>query len=747
MTHHLSLKTKVSVFVTTLIFIIGTITTLYFITFNRKSIENALISKGLAISEFISIIAAKGLVDENLDILNISSAILKDEEIIRVEVFNNLWDSVAHYSKYKIKEEIASSAIKHFESSDKPFYIRVSDMYDFYSPIRFQPTPDSPSITIGYTKLCLSILPTQKRINKSIKESLLIGSFLTIFTIIFINVFIDRIVINPISALRKRISLFKEGLLLDKDYKYSSDEIGYLTKEFELMSRTIKAKSDSLMESEKRIRNLFDRTNHALFRLDRDCNIIETNRMFDEKFGVVKKFCDLIDKEELKRCVDIASNSNMVHVEENLLDKNGNPLTVLLSLYAERDSNKDLVGFDGYIIDITEKKRLEEQLIQAQKMEAIGLLAGGIAHDFNNLLQGILGYASLLKMKISEKDTNYKAIDIIEQSALKASALTKQLLGFARGGKYVVDRINLNNAVKNVLDIINRTFDKKIEINTSLSEDLWDIEADQSQIEQVILNICINAKDAMPNGGVLSIKTYNYEYKADNYDPLKSFGAKEERYAVIGISDTGIGMPEEIQKRIFEPFFTTKEKGKGTGMGLAMVYGVIKNHNGFITVDSKINAGSTFTIYLPAVESMQVEKRKKDISDNQDIVGSTVLTNKGKVLVVDDEEIVRSVAVEFLKTMGYEVLEASNGYEAIEVFKDNKSGIGLVILDLVMPKLSGKETFNLLKQIVPDIKVIVSSGFSIDSDAKEIIDAGALGFIQKPYKASELEKILSRISS
>jgi two-component system cell cycle sensor histidine kinase/response regulator CckA len=774
-----SLKTKATIFLTISILFIGSIITLYFIYSSKKSIENALISKGMTVSKTISFLSEKGLAEENLDIIGIASSVVKDEEIINIEFFNNLWDRIAKYSRDNIEEEISPLAIEHFKESRDPFFIKTHNMYDFYNPIEFTPSPRLKPIVIGYIKVCMTSEPLNKRLSDTIKKNILIGSFLTVLTILLINISIDRIILKPISALNKKIKLFKEGLILDNIVVHPKDEIGELAKEFESMAKTIKEKTEGLIESEKKIRNFFERTEHALFRLDRDCNIIETNRRFDELFGVVKRLCDLLDEKEMRRCVDIVNKEDLVHSEENVIDKNGNKLTIMLSLYAERDSMNNISGYDGYIIDITERKRFQEQLIQSQKMETVGLLAGGIAHDFNNLLQGILGYASLLKMNLSEKDPDYKPINIIEESAIKASDLVKQLLGFARGGKYVTQIVNINKAVENVFNIINRTFDKKIIIKLDLSDNLLYVKADQSQIEQVILNMCINAKDAMPDGGELTIKTLNYEYKKEELSPLSPFNAKEGKYVALAIKDTGIGIPKEFLNRIFEPFFTTKQMGKGTGMGLAMAYGIIKNHNGFITVDSEVNKGSTFTIYLPTINP---DTKKEGVIDKKEIIHSVPSTasnealrpkvgaslsqrdfspfetpkdisffeslrdeapqSKGKVLLVDDEKIVRDVGSELLKKLGYEVLEANNGIEAIEIFKKRKKEINFVILDIIMPKMSGKETFNRLKEIEPEVKVFVSSGYTINSVAREIIQSGAKGFIQKPYNLSVLSKAL-----
>ena len=307
-----------------------------------------------------------------------------------------------------------------------------------------------------------------------------------------------------------------------------------------------------------------------------------------------------------------------------------------------------------------EKEALREQIFHGQKLEAIGTLAGGIAHDFNNMLQGILGYAAYLKMKVPVDDPMYEPLTVIEHSAERAADLTKKLLGFARKGKYIPEPLNLNDVAENVIPIITRTFDRSIKIQTALKSDLWIVEGDRSQIEHVILNLCLNSRDAMPEGGILSIETFNTEIIKET-KPYRHM--KEGKYAVIKVIDTGTGMDEETLKRIFEPFFTTKEVGKGTGMGLPMAYGVVKNHNGFIEVDSAPGKGSAFTIYLPAIEKKAVKETA---------VSKPLSHGKGTILVIDDEEIIRNVARDILHELGYDVLLASNGKEGVKVYADKK---------------------------------------------------------------------------
>lgn len=719
-----SVQTKVSVFVTLLIVVISIISTYLFMSAQTTGIEKELIARGMALSYSLSKAAEEGLVTENLDLIGKATYLIKAEDVEFVQVYSTLWDCVDAYPFEILRQSPHPSAVSHFKNASKPIYIKYSGRYEFYSPIFFSPLEES-TYTIGFVRLALSSYSAQKEINRTVFKNIAVSVFFTIFAVLSVNILVRRLVIKPVNDLRKSIAMFKNGTLTGDISPHSDDEIGELFLEFNRMTSTIKENEKNLVESEKRIKSLFERVNHAIFRLDSEGNILEANSRFKDIFGEAKKLCGifLTGEKTVPDCIQKAVSENVIHSENTAFDKYGNEIVTLLSLYPERDADGVLKGFDGYLIDITEKKKLEETLIQTQKMEAIGTLAGGIAHDFNNMLQGILGYATLIKAGISEDDPLYKQVDVIERSANRASGLTKQLLGFARTGKYITKPINLNNAVRNVVQIISRTFDKAIEIKTSLESGLSPIEADQSQLEHSILNLCLNSRDAMPEGGVLHIETLNYMGKP----PFPE--ADRGKYAVIKVSDTGAGIDKDVQMKMFEPFFTTKEQSKGVGMGLAMVYGVIKNHGGFVTADSELGEGSVFTIYFPATEKP---------AEAEEIRREQVQRGRGTVLVVDDEDIVRDFAVSSLTQCGYEVLTASDGREALEVFNRRKDDISLVILDIIMPNMGGKETMERLKVIKPDLKILVSSGYSINGTAQEMLDAGATGFIQKPFTVSAI---------
>lgn len=466
--------------------------------------------------------------------------------------------------------------------------------------------------------------------------------------------------------------------------------------------------------------------------------------------GVVeKKHMSVISRDAHKEFPEaefLALTGSDSYIGVAIFGRKGDVIGIVNSFGKQREfSESDIKVFQtvGQMVatefEIQEREKEEElirkELFQAQKMEAIGTLAGGIAHDFNNMLQGVLGYTSLLKMKVPETDPIYKPLSVIENSAERAAELTKQLLGFARKGKYIVEPLNINAVIDEVYKIISRTFDRAIDIKILPEYDLRAIEGDKSQIEHVILNLCLNARDAMPAGGLLLIETSNINAgEGDIPYPWLKTG----RYVSIKIKDTGIGMDEEVKRHIFEPFFTTKEKG--TGMGLAMVYGVVKNHDGFITVDSDLGKGSTFTIYLPAAERVIMKDEVKE---------TILLRGEGTILVVDDEEFIRLFAKETLERLGYRVQEASNGEEAINVYNNTSKKIDLVILDLIMPKMGGEETFHKLKMIDPHVKVLISSGFGAGEQTKELMkDTCIVGFIQKPYNTTEIaEMVKTALSS
>ena len=379
-----------------------------------------------------------------------------------------------------------------------------------------------------------------------------------------------------------------------------------------------------------------------------------------------------------------------------------------------------------------EKKKLESQLKYAQRMKTLSTLAGGMAHNFNNLLMGIQGNASLVLLETDSAHPSYKRLKNIEKQVQTGSKLTGQLLGYAREGRYEVKPINVNQVAKETSDAFG-TSRKDIRVYQDFAKDLWGIKADQGQIEQVLFNLYVNASDAMPGGGDLFLKTMNVTYKDMKNKPYE---VEPGNYVLLTIRDTGLGMDKETMKRIFDPFFTTKGLAKGTGLGLASTYGIIKAHGGYIDVYSERGHGTTFEIYLPA--SKKEETKEKEAA-------TEVLDGKETVLLIDDEDVIIDVCKEILKALGYKVLIASGGREALEIYEKNKEKIDIVILDMIMPVMGGGETYDRMKEISPDIKVLLSSGYSINGEATEILNRGCSGFIQKPFNMKELSRSIREI--
>ncbi len=425
-------------------------------------------------------------------------------------------------------------------------------------------------------------------------------------------------------------------------------------------------------------------------------------------------------------------------LEGEFTNKNGERFWVIFSTTPVIKDGEFKYSLSTWV-DITDRKKAQEEekklrikYERAERMEALGTLAGGIAHDFNNLLMGIQGRTSLMLMEKEINDSEYEHLKGIEEYVKNAASLTKQLLGFARGGKYEVKPINLNEQLLSNADMFGR-MKKEISIHKRLCENLWTSEIDQAQINQVLMNIFVNAWQAMPGGGDLYIDSENVDFMDSS---LKPYEIKPGRYVRISITDNGIGMDKATQEKIFDPFFTTKEMGRGTGLGLASVYGIMKNHGGFIDVYSEKGRGTTFKLYLPATEKEAVKEAP---------VIEEIVMGKENILLVDDENLIIEVGKHMLEKLGYVVFTSENGEEAIQIYQENKEKIDLVILDMIMPGMNGEKVFDRLKEINPKIKVLLSSGYSVNGQATHILEKGCKGFIQKPFDLHTLSQKMREV--
>jgi two-component system cell cycle sensor histidine kinase/response regulator CckA len=498
--------------------------------------------------------------------------------------------------------------------------------------------------------------------------------------------------------------------------------------------------SEAVLESERKYRLAVDNANDAIFVVQDGVVKFPNPRVreitgYSADYLATISFADLIGPEDKDMVVE--RHKKRLNGEDvpntysfRIINRAGEQLWV--------EVNAVLITWEAkpavlcFLRDITPQKKLEAQLQYARKIEAVGTLAGGVAHDFNNLLMGIQGNVSLMQMGIDQVHPDYERLKNIEKQIQSGARLTSHLLGYARKGKYEVIPLDLNRLVEDTSDTFGRT-KKQITIHLELAKDLFAIEADPTQIEQVLLNLCVNAADAMPGGGDMTLKTANVTHedmKGKLYEP------RPGSYVLLAVTDTGTGMYKKTMERIFDPFFTTKEMGRGTGLGLASAYGIIKGHGGYIDADSTRGRGTTFSIYLPASK----KKVRKVAKTEERLVKGT-----GTALLVDDEEVILEVGRELLEALGYRVLLAQDGKEAIKVYGENQDKIDIVVLDVVMPGMGGGEAYDSMKDINPDIKVLLSSGFSIDGEASKILERGCNGFIQKPFTMKELSGEIGKI--
>jgi two-component system cell cycle sensor histidine kinase/response regulator CckA len=393
------------------------------------------------------------------------------------------------------------------------------------------------------------------------------------------------------------------------------------------------------------------------------------------------------------------------------------------------DEDGSVVGCVHLLADVTERKRLEEQLRQALKMEAIGRLAGGVAHDFNNLLAVIAGNTGLLLSAMPSGDTRREQLTTIEKAAWRAADLVRQLLSFSRQSELRLRPVQINDCVTETLSFLCRTIDPRIKVEVRTVADLWTVQADPTQINQVLMNLCINARDAMPDGGQLTMETQNVELHEEAAQ--RHMDARAGRFVCVRVSDTGHGIPPEIQAHIFDPFFTTKEPGRGTGLGLATVFGIIKQHQGWIEWHSTLEQGTRFELYLPAVAEVEHHPLTPPVA-------TVPLGGHETILVVDDEPVVRNLGRDILVHHGYQVLVASDGLEAVHLYQRYFEQIDLVILDMTMPRLSGREAYQQMTQVNPKVRVLFASGYFGDQPPEP--SPGIMGFLDKPYRVHDLVK-------
>jgi PAS domain S-box-containing protein len=530
---------------------------------------------------------------------------------------------------------------------------------------------------------------------------------------------------------------------LEQRVKERTAELASTTEQLKLELTERQKAEEALRESEERFKSLSENAPDIIFTLGLDGTFTYLNPAFEKTLGykredgLGKNFADFAMEVDAKSYMGLFKRirdrrETIRDMTVVLIHKDRSARLFNLSGAPNIDAAGEVTGMVGLLKDISEQRKLESQFRQAQKMEAIATLSSSIAHDFNNLLMGIQGETSIMLVGITQSHPHYEALKGIQKQVMSGVKLTKQLLGYARKDKHEVELINLNELVEETSETFGR-IKKDITIQRRLADDLRPVQADRGQIEQVLLNLFVNAADAMPDGGELFLNTENM---SSEDMAGKVYDSRPGDYVLMTVTDTGHGMDKETMESIFDPFFTTKERGEGSGLGLASVYNIIRGHGGHIDVESIEGYRTTFRIYLPVAEDETYEALK---------TAEEYVKGSGTVLLVDDEEVMLKVGTELLETMGYKVLLARDGKEAIEVYRDHHKTIDLVLLDMVMPHIGGGKAYDHMKEINPNVKVLLTSGYGVDGQATEILQRGCNGFIQKPFTMKDLSTRIKEV--
>ena len=781
----LNLGTKLIVLTSALVLTTAFVIGVYAIRDEQKNDYELLLDHGRSLALMIAQNSAQGISTEDKAALRqIINLVSTDPSIAYIFILN----ADERVLLYKTAEDfpIHIPAMPRVEGGREarliryqPFYNREDGKHyvnivapvvtqDSNGPAVTRAAPDAGPGVIGSIHLGVSQEALRSRL-RHIIVSIAIFTSLIIIAGVIVTILVTRRIIAPINDLNQATRDIAEGKLDRLIDIRSNDEVSDLAGAFNQMLVQLQASHDkverhtaeltvaldrmqqemavrerteqALKESERKYRVIFEESKDVIFICSQDGKFLDINRAGADLFGYASADAlqaldparDLFDQPEQHTILQsMLLRQGLVKDHEVTLRRSyGERLTVLVTASIVREAPGPGWTYRGAFHDVTEKRRLEQQLVQSQKMEAIGQLAGGIAHDFNNILTAIMGYANLLVFDLAEDSPLAHHAEHIISSADRAANLTRSLLAFSRKQVISPKPVNLNVIVAGIEKLLATLIGEHIELRTSFEANDVIVLADSGNIEQVLINLCTNARDAMPNGGRVTI---GISKTGVSETPAAAAGGKPGPYALIAVSDTGMGIDERIREKIFEPFFTTKETGKGTGLGLSIVYGIIQQHAGFVTLQSESGKGTRFSLYLPLIEGSGSLAEKQPLP----------LPRGGSetILVAEDDPDVRTLIRLVLRGNGYQVIETVDGQDALAVISRHQSKIHLLLLDVIMPKKNGKEVYDTVKNVDPDIKAVFMSGYTADIIDKKGILAENLHFLPKPIVPHELLTIV-----